>query len=184
MSHQTILYLSPSVQNNLSEFGTVNPDYLTDKKNLSGSHQSTDFCLDTEAAHGPRKSPEHMGQESRSLVLTMRDSGKGWDSAGGSLWLAFEVYRSVGQEDSCVDLLREMLLFSARETVMTVSLAPWPARNRKLSLAMQSKAFCLKGRQWTKQRMPKEEGCIVVCFTRILVWDMALLTLVKATNDF
>lgn len=85
MSHQTILYLSPSVQNNLSEFGIVNPDYLTDKENLSGSHQSIDFWLDTEAAHGPRKSLEHMGQESRSLVLTMRDSGKGWDSAGGSL---------------------------------------------------------------------------------------------------
>lgn len=30
-------------------------------------------------------SPEHMGHESRSLVLTMRDNGKGWDSAGGSL---------------------------------------------------------------------------------------------------
>lgn len=75
-----------------------------------------------EAEHYPRKSPEHMRHESRSLVLTMRDSGKGWDSAGGSLRLAFEVYRPMGQEDSHADLLREMLLFSARETVRTVSL--------------------------------------------------------------
>lgn len=30
-------------------------------------------------------SPAHMGHESRSLVLTMKDNEKGWDSAGGSL---------------------------------------------------------------------------------------------------